>query len=177
MLDKLEHKTKFVLVLVSIGLILVLAYQFSFSRTFKVIGTVGDYRQELEDLKNAPDKIELIKNDLFFLDKSIGNQSIESSNFQERLLDVVTGFCAKNKVQLKGVKHLPIEKNSAGLKMQTTQMQVKGSFKKLTELIYLLENEQHVGRISSSSYKAEFNRTKRVKELTLTLYIQNIIKE
>lgn len=177
MLKSLSHKNKFILLLVSILLVLILAYQFSFSRTIKAITEVNNYEKQLDELTNAPDKIEVIKNDLFFLNQSIGNQTIERSDFQENLLDVVTGFCQENKVQLKGVKHLPMRMTKAGLRVQTTQLEIKGRFKKLTELIYSLENEKHVGRIINSTYEASLNRSKRVRELVLTLYVQNIIKE
>lgn len=152
------------------------AYQYAFSNSIKTYQQVSALEEELTLLKTAPQRINHLQQELGEVNAIIGEQSMAEIQFHDNLIDVVTAFCDRKKVKMTSIGDVAISQQGE-VSILTTQVGITGSFSRLTQLIYEMETQEHLGKISSVNYWLKEGRGKKKDQLNLKIYIQNIIKK
>lgn len=98
---------------------------------------------------------------------------VDSLAHQDILIETVSEFAHQNHVL---INEFPAMTSfiEGDFEVGTYKMVLEGSYKNLLKLVYLLEQENKIGKVSSSKFQFKFDTKRKRNILTLTLYVQNI---
>lgn len=110
------------------------------------------------------------------ISESLGMVEGDATAFQTALLSAVSGFCAKERLEL---VDFPASEThiDAGLHMETIALVVEGGFIPTVRLVSHLENEARVGKLISTAYTRMLTRRDRRTVLRTTIHVQNVRKQ
>lgn len=164
---------KFILLGAGIILFLLISYNLAFKKTFSLKNEYKTIESRLEQSKNAPQQIALIKSKLEEIDKKVGGKSIDQINLEELIIEHISTYSNSNNIVLKeypGIHYFSQQDYTT----ETCKLTVEGDFIKLLKLAYGIEQNFSYGKVSSLNFYTEKNyRTKEI-ELLLEIYVQNI---
>ncbi|HAF28407.1 MAG TPA: hypothetical protein DCG75_05100 [Bacteroidales bacterium] len=173
MFTNLTYRLKFIILAVGFVLFLIISYNLAFKKTFSLKSECNEIEARLEQSKNAPQQIALIKSKLEEIDRKVGGKSIDQINLEELIIEHISSFCKLNDLVLKeypGIHNYSQQDYTT----ETCKLTVEGSFIKLLKLAYGIEQDFSYGKVSSLNFYTEKNyKTKKV-ELLLEIYVQNI---
>lgn len=171
--SSLSYKTKNNYLLAGGLLFLLLSYWLAFNKTVDLYFTNRNLKTKLIIAQEAPEKRRMMDVKSNALKEKLSSYFTDSLKTQDRLLEVVSNFCQKNNLLL---KEFPYEKyhEEKEFVIGTTELKVEGAFVNLLKLVYLLEQKEAVGRVSSSSFDTVFDNKRKKKVLVLTLYLQTL---
>lgn len=171
MLEKIDHKKKFYLLLGGACMLLWLSVHFGFSRTIELKQELEHQRQQLSGIQDAPQRLKAIEQRLKHTESLIGEASGEDAS--PYLIEKAGRYCQQNKLILNEIprKHCFINEEFA---IVTYQLKVQGSFKKLLTLADELEHYSAAGKLRSVCFTSEYDLRKKRTELFGTYYIQSI---
>ena len=92
---------------------------------------------------------------------------------QTVLFEKVSQFCESNQLDILTFDEPKIVQSDE-YEVTTNYIEVEGSFKAITELVYELEQQLKLGRMASVHYELDYNRKTKQNFLVGKLYIQNI---
>ncbi len=138
-------------------------------------GQCSDLEQTVQDAENAPMRMAVLKKELKNIEGVLGDTEGEYTDFQQMLLERVSGYCQTNKLVLKEFPQ-PISKIENDYEVQTNIVVVEGPYDKLLDLLHTLEQRDRMGKVAGVEFRTEKElRTKRLK-LTAAIYLQNVKK-
>ncbi len=155
MLEKLSCKHKYYLLLAALALLVVVIYAFAVKKTITVIAEHNDLSKKIELAANAPQQIVSIEAQLKQMEQLVVNE--KPLDFEQILLEQVSGFCQKN-----GLILIEFPRT----KIYTNRIVLEGGFKKMVEFIYEAEQKYQIGKVVS----VQFKRTKDMRSKRLYLY-------
>jgi len=168
-----KQKNKYLIIVSLVFMLLI--YVFALKNTFKLISDNSRLYEQLELIANAPEKMRTLQVKLNELDKQLGPFMYSDSLQQEYILELVSQFCAKNKLTLKEFPGSLIE-SKGDYDIETNVMKVSGRFQDLIKLVYNLEQELRIGKIASVDFETLKNRRTKRTYLLSTIYLQSIKK-
>lgn len=173
MFANLTYRLKFILLGVGFVVFLLISHNLAFKKTFRLKKQCKEIEARLEQSKNAPQQIAIIKSKLEEIDRKVGGKSIDQINLEELIIEHISSFSKRNNLVLKeypGIHNY----NQQDYTTETCKLIVEGSFIKLLKLAYGIEQNFSYGKVSSLNFYTEKNyKTKKV-ELLLEIYVQNI---
>ena len=173
MFSNLTYRLKFIILGISFLVFLIISHNLAFKKTFRLKRECKEIEARLEQSKNAPQQITIIKSKLEHIDQKVGGKSIDQINLEELIIENISSFCKQNMLVLKEYPGIHNYKQQDYI-TETCRLTVEGSFIKLLKLAYGIEQNFSYGKVSSLNFYTEKNyRTKRV-ELLLEIYVQNI---
>lgn len=155
-------------------LFLVLAYMLSIKRTIAVYREANVLESQSELAVNAPEKAAGLEKQLAGIDNLLGMQP-QAGNVQQMLLGVITGYCKERNTVLREFPKTVYHEEKDFI-VETNVFTVEGSFSQLLKLVYLLEQENHIGKISSARFFIKKDPKTHTTALNATIYLQNIKK-
>ncbi len=171
MIQKLSYKHKYILLLIALAMLLIIIYMLAIRKTIAVIGEHKSLSAKIELAADAPAQIQMIEAQLKEMEELVVND--KPVDFEQMLLEKVTGFCQKNGLTLIEFPKTHIS-GYQNYEIYTNRIALEGSFKKMVEFIYEAEQKTKIGKVVS----VQFKRTKdvRTKQLNLYAYIyfQNV---
>jgi len=155
-------------------LLALLLYKLAFSNTINLFFENGELSQQLEKANHADSEMILLENKITSLNSKLSRYTIDSLKNKETIFDIITGFCSKNNIYL---REMPSEGVSdyGDYIIETNKVVAEGGFTNLTKLIYFVEHESELGRVSSVKYHSYHDHQKNKDILLLNLYVQNIV--
>jgi len=176
MLNNLTYKQKNRALMVILALLIPLSYNMAFKKTWELYGECKETEEKLELAADAPSKMAGIKKRLQEIEAIAGKQQDSRQPAQQKLLGIITAWCQENRLVL---KEMPNAINTAenDLLVETNVFEIEGSFSKLLNLIYQLEQKNNAGRVASVNFKTRKDYKTRQLILSATIYIQNIKKK
>lgn len=173
MLTNLTYRLKFILLGAGFFFFLLVSYNLAFKKTINLKKECKQLEARLEQSKNAPQQIAIIKSKLEQIDQKVGGKKIDQINLEELIIEHISGSCKQNDLVLKeypGIHNYSQQDYTT----ETCKITVEGSFIKLLKLAYGIEQNFSYGKVSSLNFYTEKNyKTKKV-ELLLEIYVQNI---
>jgi hypothetical protein len=129
---------------------------------------------QLEKVSHADSEMTFLENKIESLNSKLSRYTIDSLKNKETIFDIITGFCSKNNIYL---REMPSEGVSdyGDYIIETNKVVAEGGFANLTKLIYFVEHESTLGRVSSVKYHSYHDHQKNKDILLLNLYVQNIV--
>jgi len=173
LLKNLSYKKKFRYLIIGFALLLLISWQASIKKTLVLKSECSDMEQQLSMAENAPEKIAGIKNRIAEIETRIGsNQSMEV-DFQDLLLEKVSGYCKLNNLVLKEFPQTHSFSQQDYL-IETNTIVVEGGFIKLLKLVYSLENDFEIGKVVSVKFTTKEDFRSKQLCLSAIIYYQNI---
>lgn len=171
MLEKLQYKHKYYLLLAALALLVVLMYAFAIKKTIAVIAEHNDLSKKIELAANAPQQIVSVEAQLRQMEQLVVNEN--PLDFEQLLLEKVAGFCQKNGLTL---IEFPKTTVSAYQDYQifTNRIVLEGDFKTMVEFIYEAEQRYNIGKIVSVQFKRTKDMRSKRQYLYAYIYFQNI---
>lgn len=153
---------------VVVVLVLVLVYKGSISRTIHYSQANKSLKANIERAASAPAEITQLQTQLAKL-----QHSALKPYDRERLLEVVTTFCRENGLL---VKTFPQAKSNQqnDSEIVTNEIEVEGSYQSIVKLVYLLEQQEKLGSVSSLTFSIHKDRITRKISLHATIIFRNL---
>lgn len=153
-------------------LLLIVVYQFAIKHTTEAANTNAAFEEEIVSGKNASIEINQLKNNLLQYNSLLGTSDEEYSH--EKILLTISEYCTKHQLIIDKFPEETIS-NYGDFQLASNIIEVRGSFKELTHLIYFLEKTSPVGKLISVTYKKSQDKKTKKTILTVRIYIQNNI--
>lgn len=175
MINKWTYAKKNRLMNIIAVVLLFVVWQMGIKKTLEIRESCVEAEQQAEQLKDVPHKMALLEYELKDLKGRLGAVDVDSTEEQQKLLELLTNYCQKNGTVLREFPQTE-SKAKGDMTIQTKHFMVQGSFDKLLRLVYILEQKQQVGKVASVQYCLQKERTSRKTVLVASIYIQNLNK-
>jgi hypothetical protein len=145
-----------------------------------ISGNIAKYKQmnglesKLKQAQNAPENIKKLEKELGRLNTHFKYYLSDSVRNHEYILEVVSNFCQKNNVILKNLPKV-ISTQEKDFKVESSVIVAEGNYVNLLRLLHELEQVNKIGRVSSVDFKSYIDTKTKRTELSLTIYLQNIV--
>jgi hypothetical protein len=172
--NQLSYKQKLRLLGISVLPLLFLCYKFAFAKTVSEYKTYTLQNRHSLSADTTHVSFASLETKKIQIENILKEYELDTLSTNKNLITAVTGFCEENQLDLKEYKPINVA-DIDSIKLVTRSVVVEGDFIKCVQLVYALENEYQVGRVSSVNYKTYTDLKSKSTRLTCTIYIQNII--
>ncbi len=151
-----------------------LAYSFSFKKSVDLKKEIIQLKKEQQLYHNVDAQINRLSVENSYYDSILSIKKLSlSHSFQSNLLARISTFAEANYVKIKDF-NLPHQVQLEKSKINTFSFTAMGSFQKLMELVYKLEQEYRLGKIISVDFSKKKDRRRRKSYLEATIYLQQV---
>jgi hypothetical protein len=159
-----------------IGMVLLfwLGYLFSFSKVFEARKQYRLLQKKQIYFSNVSQKLILLKRQNAVFDSILASKKIVSeSSFQNTLLKTITVIADSSALKIISFNKPHIFKTENSM-VSTYSFSLQGSFSKITELIYQLEQQSKLGEVISVQYRKKKNYRRNFYFLECTIFLQHV---
>lgn len=174
MLRDLTYRKKNKLLLIAGGVLAVLTYVLAISNTVDACILANDYESQAAHAASAPLKAAELERQLADMESMLSVQSKEE-DIQQRLLGIVSAYCQSNGTVLREFPQT-MHSEEKEFRVETNVFTVEGTFTELLKLVYRLEQEEKLGKVSSVKYFMKKDPKTKTAALNAVIYLQNIKK-
>jgi hypothetical protein len=168
-----RNKNKYLLIAAVVFAFMI--WSMTIKKTFALVAECKELKSRAELIANAPVEGQVLTKNLQKLDVLLSKGQRAEGNIQQILLSVISGYCQANNVLLREIPKTTITKEKDYL-VETNIFVVEGGFRKLLELIYLLEQQNRIGKVASVNFMSRTDSRTGKNILALSIYIQNVKK-
>lgn len=155
--------------------ILLVAYQFSFKKTFELGTSIQNLSKEKELLSNANERIHYLQQHNTHLDSILQSNNVSADrSFEQNLFQRLEKLRKEHKTTIVSFDQ-PHEFVSDEATMLSYTIEVKGDFRNLMLFASSLE-KQRMGKFSSVEFVKKRNHRKRKNELICKIILQKLSK-
>lgn len=146
----MKQSTKNVLLIAGFFLILVVAYQYSFSKTLEIKRELDELNMQVAQNSGSVPNINSLKGKEIYLDSIIAKNRTEDTSLQNSLLKALNEHSELWSYKIISFKepHVQIAENGQN-KITSFQFVLQGEYKNLEEILYKLENDYSFGSLSN----------------------------
>lgn len=144
-------------------LIFYLVYKFSFEKTIALKEKINENEQKIAYMHQAPGELSAYQEKLEKLNQKKRPQVYK----REQLFEIINTFCRANNLQILNF-HPEARSDFDNFLLITNELELKGDYKTMLKLIWLLEYETNYCHIASAKY--EMVTDKRTKDTYLSGY-------
>ena len=167
----MDIKLKNKILLIGFTALLLIVYNFAISKTFQIQKMVSELTKEKLLLSNISSKISGLENKELQLDAILKKRNILVNNsFQQTLLQNVTSFVKKNKLQILTFNE-PHTYSTNITKLATYSFEIKGDFISLLRMVNFLEKLQ-LGELITINFEKKKNFRNNTSYLTCKVLLQ-----
>jgi hypothetical protein len=175
LLNKFTYRQKNIGLIVVALLLGFITYNRTVKHTLAAMEECNALEQQISIATNSPEAINNLQLQLNQMNALIGDRQEVSGDVQQQLLENISNYCKSNNMVIK--KFPEAHRFKANEYTTTTHsVEVQGNFLSLLQLVYELENEFKLARMSSARFHTKVNLKTKKKELYATIYLQNIKK-
>ena len=154
----------------------IITYQFAITKTIEAYNHSKELSHKNEEAATAPAKVIGLTHKLSQLDDMVQLRQLDTAaNVHDLLLGYVSNYSKQNKLIVKDFPEA-ISVQQQEFEIQTHKFALQGNFNQLLQLVYLLEQKQRLGKISSLCFQAAKDMDTKQTILIATVYLQNIKK-
>ncbi|MCF6347031.1 MAG: hypothetical protein L3J20_01865 [Flavobacteriaceae bacterium] len=162
-----------------IGIVILLwaGYLLSFSNTFELKNQYLGLKKEQELFTNISQKLIRLKQQNAYYDSILRSKQISTeSSFQNNLLKTITSLADTTAIKVVNFNNPHTFKTDNAL-INTFSFTLKGSFSKITQLIYQLEQHYKLGKVISVNFEKKKNYRRNSYFLECTILLQQVQQE
>lgn len=175
MFNNYTYKQKNRFLIGAIILLAIVSYNMALKNTIHAYREMKSLEVKSKLANDAPQKVAELNARLINMDYVLGRSQLLDTTAQQTLLGIVTDYC-KNKGIILREFPKTVQKKQGEYLVETNSFIVEGSFIKILELLYLLEQKNRVGKVVSSSFVTGKDFKTKTINLTASIYIQNVKK-
>ena len=171
----MSHKQKNIALIASFLVMLIIAYQFSFKKTFELKNNINKLSKDKALLENAESKIGQLQQENRYFDAVLKSNDISADqSFGQNLFQKVTKLGKTYKLTIVSFEKPHIYKDNEA-SLLSYVIEVKGDFRDL--MLFSNDLEQlRLGKFSSMSFTKKKNYKTRRNELRCKLILQKLSK-
>lgn len=173
--QSLTYQRKFLFLSLGLMVLVVLAYYLSISRTIEQLALHGELSRKVTQVQDVERDLSKLKAQRSELPQHVGDGQVALGDFNHQLLHTVGQFCEKNDLLLADFAEPKIGVDK-GYEVETGILTIGGDYKKLLQLVALLQRDFKMGSVVSIDFVKEKNYRKNVEELFVKVYVQKISK-
>ena len=136
----MNSKTKNIVLLSAIFLVLLLCYQFAISNTLQLKNEYKVLQAERVLLENAPEKLGVLAKKQIYFDSILSKMNLGNTSIENNLLRVINTEVEKNKLKLLDFND-PHTFEINNSQLNTFDFTLEGNFTSLLHTIYTLEQK------------------------------------
>jgi hypothetical protein len=173
MFKKYTYQQKFKVSIVLLVLLALATYKKTYRQIFRIHNELETMTQRINETGASNQEIYNINTQLNDLDVLIGRQGAEPEMIQHKMLDFITN--SKLDVNVINIEKAHLFKG-AEFMIYTNQIEVEGGYENLVKLLFQIESDFMISRVSNVKlYTVKDFRNKK-KRLILKLILQNYEK-
>ncbi len=174
MLQNLTYKKKYYLLLAFTALFAVLAYKWAFSKTITLYVQNRQLENRVKEADNAPARFSALRSKLSAINHVIETRQTDSvQGVHDFLLATLSRYCKENNTVLKSFPETSVYRQG-DFEIETNSFTVQGDFISLLKLVYLLEQKERTGKVSSVVFQSGKDNDLQRTVLTATVYLQTV---
>ncbi len=167
----MDIKLKNKILVIGFVTLLFIVYKFTISKTFETQKMVAELTTEKLLLSNISTKISSLQNKELQLDAILKKRNILVNNsFQQTLLQNVTSFVKKNKLQILSFNQ-PHSYSTDITKLTTYSFEIKGDFISLLRMVNFLGKLQ-LGELITINFEKKNSYRNKTSYLTCSILLQ-----
>ena len=175
MFSKLTYKQKATYLIIATFIFIILVYSLGIKKTIDLHRQCNDLHEQLVSAGDAPQQINILQKKLKEVEYLVGSSSDNEKGNSEDILEKCGQYCTKNNLVIRDFPS-SCEFQKQNYQIVTNTVEIEGRYIRLLKLLYELEHDNNVGKISSVSFfLKKDNRTNRLSLLE-KIYIQNVTK-
>ena len=176
MLNNLTHKQKYYLLLTGLALLSIFVIMNVFRRTYQEYTQRKGLQAQIAKAQDAPGQLKALQRQLQASESILHtNRELDSTEVHERILSIVSHYCTAHQTTM--IAYPPFSTSQeGGFTIQTDIVTVQGDFKRLLDLLYLVERQEKPAKIASVKFKTTKNFETKGTELSMSLYLQTFKK-
>lgn len=175
MFKTLTYKKKNRLLLIAAIVTALIIYTLGIKKTIAVYSECKENKKKMEQAANAPAMAQQLEKELIRMDAKIGTHHTQE-NTNDALLSLITEYCQSHHAVLREFPETTLTQEG-DLSIETDQFMIGGDFFTLINLVYLLEQKYHLGKIAAVNYQLKKDFKTKELQLTATIFLQNIKKK
>ncbi|HHC80299.1 MAG TPA: hypothetical protein ENK46_10490 [Flavobacteriia bacterium] len=165
-------KQRNIALIIGLAVLFWVSYQFSFSKTVALKKQYAKLKKEKELFTNISQKLEKLRVQNVYYDSILKSKKISTeSSSQNNLLSTITSFADTTNIKISAFNNPHVFKKDNAV-FTTFSFTVKGSFSKITRLIYQLEQNYKLGKVISVSFKKKKDFRRNTVFLECTIWLQ-----
>lgn len=172
-MKQLTYRQKNKYLLIGFAVFVILSYVLAISDTLDSYFGYRQLEKKEKEMTRAPQELKNLQVKLKGLNYLIETRQRNTEGVHASLLNVITAYCDEQGILLREYPGMQ-ENTQNDLVIETNIFEVQGSFFKLLDLVYLLEQKQRIGKVASVKFQTKRDMQTRNAMLTVTIYIQNI---
>ena len=171
--NKLTYQQKNKVLAIGYVVFLFVVYQLAISKSIELFSQNSSLKEKLITAKESYKSKEELEKRKEKLDYHISSFFVDSLSHQEFLLETISTYCHQHHVLIKEIP-AKTEYREDNFEVGTHKIVLEGDFIPLLKMVYLLEQKNKAGRLSSAFFSLKYDNKRKKEVLSLTLYIQNI---
>ncbi len=168
---ELTYRTRLRILPVIFLLGFVLIYWLAIGKTVDLVTQVDRLESQVEQISDAPLRIQILKKRLAQLKNSIGDYQDEISH--EHIFEDLSTYCKSNRLTIREYPEVH-QTESNGHWVNTFQLEVEGGFHSLLKLVHSLEQKAFLGKLAGVKFQLKTNRRSRTEYLSVRIYLQTV---
>lgn len=171
----MKQSTKNVLLIAGFILVLTLAYNYSFSKTFAIKSDLNDLINQTEQSSISIKNITILAEKENYLESVIQEKRIGSTSLQNRLLQVLNKYSKEDSFKIVSFKEPNVSISQSGEeKITSFQFVLEGEYKALEKILLILETEHNFGSLSHLSFERKKDYRMNQSFLQCSVVVHNI---
>jgi hypothetical protein len=150
----MKQSSKNFLLIAGFFLVLLVAYQYSFSKTFEVMNELEELKIQVEQNSGSLQNIHSLKTKEVYLDSIISGNRVGNTSLQNNLLQVLNKHSEELSYKIISFKEPHIHSGENGQsKITSIQFVLEGQYKNLEEILYILEKDFSFGSLAHVKFE------------------------
>ncbi len=171
----MEQRTKNIILVVGLLLVLFIAYQYSFAKTFAISDQVSKLEQEKERYLAAPMQLAALTKKEKQLDEILTRNNVEGSSLQRNLLKTLNELSTTSKIKVIAFEEPHVYTNETTQESTTTyDFVLQGDYKSLIDVLYALEQKYSFGNLARVRFEKKKNYRTRATYLQCSVLLQRL---
>ncbi len=159
--------------LVASILFALLIWFMAIKKTARVYDNNIEMQERLKSLENAPQDIRKYEKSLAQLKSRLGPWMANDTLQGHVIMEKIGELCTTLGLTLREFPEI-IQEEEADYTIATHVVKAAGPYTKLVKLVYAMEYEQKLGRVSSLQFRLKRDRRTKKRYLEATIYLQNL---
>lgn len=171
----MKQSTKNFLLIAGFLMVLLVAYQYSFSKTFEVMNELEELQFQVEQNSSSLQNIHSLETKEVYLDSIISVNRIGKTSLQNNLLQVLNEYSEELSYKIISFKEPHIHAEEGGkTKITSIQFVLEGQYRNLEEILYKLEKDYSFGALSHVKFERKKDYRLNKSYLQCSVVVQNI---
>lgn len=169
----MQQRTKNIALVVGFLLMLAIAYQLTFSKTFELGKEIGQMENQKTELLQRTRKANSLKQREQHADSILNKFRIKNRSVQNHLLDFLNEEASRGGFSIaEFVK--PHRLDEQGVTINSYPFKLEGSYRAIEHVLYQMEQQYNFGRVAHVMFERKNNFRKRTKELECYVIVERL---